>query len=670
MPFPSLLQRLKERKFVQWAVAYLAGAWVLYEVTATVGGAWNLPNAFLQGLFIVLAIGFFVTLVLAWYHGEKGRQRVSGPELLMVAALSVVAGVALSTLGNGRGTAANSPLREEDNRPGIAVLLCENLSTNPEDEYLASSLHFEILLKLQGISSLLPVGRASVEWYGDHPAPLTQVASELGVGFVGDCSVQKYEDQIRLIFQLLDGRTGGLVWANEYERDLTVGNLFSIQGDIAHQVASAIGALLTPEEEERLTTLPTQNEEAYAYYLRGLEYWQRSYDETDRRIAAEMFENATRLDPAFALAFARLSEAHSGLFWFHFDRSQDRLRREQEAIDRALELGPNLPETQQALGYYHYHRLNYGRALEHFTTALVRQPGNSDLLAAMGYVERRRGNPRVALTHLKKALELDPLAAIRHQDLAETYGELLRDYPAAEFHLIRTIALAPDLVEPHGDKAWLYVCWKGDLSKAREVLEAAGDLGLADIGNPWWVGYRWVLVDFFSGDHEAALDRLSSRPVAAFTDQFVYVPKALLEAKINQSAGNPGIAAQQYESAVVLLEDLIRETPEDSRLHGALGIAYAGLGRTDEALREGELGLSLLPVSEEAWRGLFRVEEMAEILTKIGRLDAAVDRLEYLLERPGDMSVPRLNLDPTWDPLRTHPRFKALLEKYADDVEH
>jgi hypothetical protein len=91
MPTPSLLQRLKERKLVQWALAYLAGAWVLYEVTATVGGHWSVPDVSFRGLFVILAIGFFVTLVLAWYHGEKGRQRVSGPELLMVAGLLVIA---------------------------------------------------------------------------------------------------------------------------------------------------------------------------------------------------------------------------------------------------------------------------------------------------------------------------------------------------------------------------------------------------------------------------------------------------------------------------------------------------------------------------------------------------------------------------------------------------
>ena len=157
MPTPSLLQRLKERKLVQSGLAYLAGAWVLYEVTSTVGGAWNLPNALLQGLFVVLAIGFFVTLILAWYHGEKGRQRVSGPELLMVAALLVVAGVALSILpGREEQTGQTdtaSIAAVEDPRPSIAVLPLDNISPNPEDAYFADGMHEE-LTSIHLVSSL------------------------------------------------------------------------------------------------------------------------------------------------------------------------------------------------------------------------------------------------------------------------------------------------------------------------------------------------------------------------------------------------------------------------------------------------------------------------------------------------------------------------------------
>lgn len=183
MPSPSLLQRLKKRKLVQWAVAYLAGAWVLFEVSDAVGGRWNLPDVLFQGLFVLLPIGFFIILVLAWYHGEKGRQRVSGPELLMVAALMVVAGVALSSLDRG---GEDSPSPEpseaavvEDDRPSIAVLPFENFSPDSADDYFADGMQEEITSKLAIISGLSVRGRSSVMQHRENRPPIGLLSTGL-----------------------------------------------------------------------------------------------------------------------------------------------------------------------------------------------------------------------------------------------------------------------------------------------------------------------------------------------------------------------------------------------------------------------------------------------------------------------------------------------------------
>jgi len=408
MPDPSLLQRLKERKLVQWALAYSAGAWVLYEVVDTVGDRWGLSNAFFQGLSVVLGIGLLIILVLAWYHGEKGHQRVSGPELFMVAGLLLVAGVALSMVGNQGETAPLFPTLGEDNRPGIAVLPCANMSADPADEYLASALHDEILLKLQRITSLFSIGRSSVEWYLDHPAPPTQIARELGVGFVGECSVQKYENQIRLIFQLLDGNTGGHVWADDYDRDLTVGNLFDIQSEIAQQVASGMRAALGPGDRNRLAQSGTESTDAYQAYLRGTQA-QFVLTRDGLETAERYFNLALEIDPDYAAPWAGISRVWVARQQMGIVSPNEAFREAKAAVEKALALDETEVAAHRALASI----LTWGDwdwpAAERQWRELIRlDPDDADVLNGYSHFLMIMGRPEEAMEAMARALQLDP----------------------------------------------------------------------------------------------------------------------------------------------------------------------------------------------------------------------------------------------------------------------
>ena len=409
----SLLQRLKERKLVQWAVAYLAGAWVIYEVTSTVGGHWKLPDSFFQGLFLILAVGFFIILVLAWYHGEKGRQRVSGPELLMVAALLVVAGAAISFVGKGvgdqGGTAVHSWVAADDQRPSIAVLLCDNFSPKPEDAFRAQGIHEEIMLRLQGISSIRSIGRTSVLQFVEDPRPVNEVASALGVGFLGECSVLKdpEQTQIRVTFQLLDAR-GTQLWAESYDRDLTVANIYEIQGDIAQRVATSVGARLMPTEKNWIGTAPTENLLAYDLYTQGrILWWTRGVEALEQAI--ELFQRATVLDPDFALAFSGLAETYAILPELKGVPFSDILPLARAAAEKALSLDPDLAEAHTASGYLHAvfewdreaAERDYLRAIQLNPDYGTAHQWYAELLGASGRWEE-------ALGEIKRAIELDP----------------------------------------------------------------------------------------------------------------------------------------------------------------------------------------------------------------------------------------------------------------------
>jgi serine/threonine-protein kinase len=657
---PPLFQRLKERKLFQWSLAYAAGAWLVFQGIEVLAEPWNLSEAIQRGVHISLAIGFLVVLVLAWYHGEKGRQRASGVELLILAGILTIAGVAVATLGRGvRQGSAGGYLEEMS----IAALPFENRSGQKEDEYFTDGVHDEILTRLTKISSLSVRGRTSVMQYRDTPKNLRQIGEELNARYILEGGVQRAGGTVRINLQLIDAESDEHLWAETYDRRLTIENLLTVQSEVALRVADALNAALTTDESESVATDPTDNLEAYDHYLRGLEFMNRTYDERDMRIAVQMFEDATQLDSSFALAYAKLSEMHGRLYWFRFDGSQERIQQAKQAAERSLELEPDLPEGHEALGYYYYWGLlDYDKALQALERALRRQPGRPRLLAGLGFVVRRSGDFQSALIHLEEAAKLDPRDPLLQYEVAATY-QLLRDYPEAERHFSRALALAPDMIDSYAMRAWNYIVWEGSLSKARAVLAEAADMGLDFVDHPL-AGYLSVVLDVWDGDYDSALARLSSGSSEAFSFQHYFIPKALLAAGIHADRNELLPALQNLTAAVALLETEIQKAPEDARLYGALGMAYAGMGRTEDAIRAGEKGVELLPVSREAWRGLWRVTDLARILMMTGQHDAAIDRIEFLLSVPGSMSVALLRVDPLWNPLRSHPRFQALMEKY------
>ena len=346
------------------------------------------------------------------------------------------------------------------------------------------------------------------------------------------------------------------------------------------------------------------------------------------------------------------------MYWF-YDRSDGRLTMAKRAVDKAFQLNPGLPEAFAALGRYYYNNLDFDRALEQYAIARKSLPNNSEILSLIGYAQRRQGKFEQALANIKRAYEIDPLSSNINLQLAATFM-LLHKYPEAERYYERGISLSPDLAMPYSWKAGLYLLWQGSTEKAWAVFEQASQ----NIGSleDHWIVFRSVELNVFDGDYQEALDRLSSYKLEAFDTQFYFIPKAQLYGQINGLMGNQQLEQANYESARSILKTKIQQQPKEALFHSSLGIVYAGLGRKDDAIREGKLAVELLPVSKEAWRGCYRVKDLARIYVMVGEFDAAIDQLEFLLSVPGEMSIHLLRLDPVWEPLRDHRRFKKLLE--------
>ncbi|MFQ5652393.1 MAG: hypothetical protein ACE5IY_20880, partial [bacterium] len=441
-------------------------------------------------------------------------------------------------------------------------------------------------------------------------------------------------------------------------------DIFQVQSDIAERVSEVLNIAMLESEHRSLEAIPTDNLEAYDTYLRGNDYYNRAqeiWSEPQLQIALQKYQLAVALDSTFALAYARLALAHYKMFTLRFDGSEKRLAKTKTAIDKALRLEPKLADAHLALGYYFAGGYGqYDRAQKEFAMALEQQPNHSEVFLAIGRTQWNQGKFREALPNLEKAAELRPRAGSIACHIGGT-NLALHNYPEANRFHDRAVSLTPDRSCPYYCKAWIYLRWQGSTQKARAVLEEASQkVGLEESPS---ILRPWVMLDVFDGNYQEALDRLSLGSSEAFEFQsYYYIPKALLYAQIYGLMNRPQLEQAYYDSARSLMEIRLQERPGEARFHSSFGIAYAGLGRKEQAIREGKLATELVPVSKDAVAGPYRVENLARIYVMVGEYDAAIELLDYLLSIPMLQFYPLLELDPIWAPLRDHPRFQKLLE--------
>ena len=368
------------------------------------------------------------------------------------------------------------------------------------------------------------------------------------------------------------------------------------------------------------------------------------------------------MDPKIALAYARLTRTYTRLYWIYYYRvDMNLVAKAKEAADKAYELSPDSPWTHWALGYYYYHgHMDYERALEHFYKAQKGLKDSGAVLEGIGYVQRRQGKFEQAIINLKKAIDLDPRSLLHTYEISQSYL-FMRNYIESERYANRAISLAPDYTQAYGWKVRLYLNWEGSTEKALKVIEEAPHAMHQSEEGYFVLSSVWAYM--IDGNYQKALDRLFIVSSDAINVHIFFVPKALLSAQIYGHMSKSELELQHYESAQIFLEAKVKEWPEDARVHSSLGIAYAGLGRKEQAVREGKKAVELISVAKDAWRGPFRVEDLARIYVMVGEYEAAIDQLEFLLSIPSEISIPLLRIDPTWNPLRDNPRFQKMLKR-------
>lgn len=611
-----LLDRLKQRKLGQWGLAYLAGAWLLLQILSLLADPFAWPDGVLRAATILLAIGFFAALVLAWYHGERGAQRVSSIELLMLAGILVIAGVGVAWVDGGvvparTGSAAQPPTPAAVEDGSIAVLPFANLSADPDNEYFSDGITDEILMTLANVGDLRVISRTSVMQYKRTTKPIRQIAGELGVAHILEGSVQRAGDQVRITAQLIDARTDKHLWADRYDRPLE--DLFAVQSEIARQIAAALQAELSPAESARVERRPTASSTAYQYVLKGREYHDR-IRRSDNEIAIRLFRRALEHDPGYADAHAGLAAAFRFQYLFSYERSW--LDSAVVAARRAISLDGAFAQGHYELGWALNWRGDRDGALEAHRRVVELNPNLSDGLANVYHYDFGRLDE--AARWWRPALRRSPTVATGHMLAGRTYMALGMLGPARAY-LEKAIELQPDHVwSYHHLQAVLLL--EGRRAEARaqvgRMLRAAG-------GNPLHALY---------GGHMAA------------------------------AVGDLAAARHYYERAV--------RGSGGYDLESRLALAWV-LQQAGEVDRARELTREAARLLETRWEGREKRPEAyfddAKVSLLQGDREGALRQVEAAV-RGGWRLYRDIATDPMLKALHGDPRFERLMDEVEADV--
>jgi non-specific serine/threonine protein kinase len=600
----------------------------------------------------------------------RGRRRrvviaasVLGAVAVVAAAIAIVPSLLTQAgLQKERGTS--------DQRTMIVVLPFENLGS-PEDEYFANGTTDAITARLASVSGLGVVSRQSAIQYKKSTKPTRQIGEELGVAYILEGTIQRERprdraSRVRVIPQLIRVADDTHIWAEIYDKEMT--EVFRVQSEIAENVATQLDVTLLEPERRAIEKRPTENLAAYEGYLQALDHL-NSMKISDVETSVRLLREATSLDHNFAEAYAYLAMAHHELYWA-FD-SPGELALEMEAAERASDLAPDLPETQLARGFVAYAQRDFLRALEHFESADRLRP-TGETAQAIGFTLRRLGRWQEALAYGEKARRLMPRSATVYTDILGVTLEFLRRFEEAVQAADRSIAISPEEPEGHLLKV-AALAKRGDLKEAKEaLLEMSRHTARADVAENqvpqgltvWTPG---TLFRLFPETFTESYTAFEAGPIERYRDTqpAVIASSHLARALLYEATGERPSAHDRFDSARICFERILRSNPKSAYVaayQSDLGLACAGLGRCEEAIRAGEKAVRLMPISKDAAVGVALVGNLAEIYLRCGRTEEAIDQIEKCLSVPSGMTTGFLRVDPLWSPLRDTRRFRRIVE--------
>jgi serine/threonine protein kinase/Tfp pilus assembly protein PilF len=544
----------------------------------------------------------------------------------------------------------------------IAVLPFENLSPDPNNVYFADGVQDEILTRLASLADLKVINRTSVMQYKSGAArDLRTIGHQLGVARVVEGSVQRAGNRVRVNAQLIDVSTNRALWGQTYDRELA--DVFAIQSEIATSIAHQLQASLSPREKIAIEQAPTNDIPAFELYARAKDLLASRNAKGSLLEAADLLNQAVTRDPSFFKAYCLLASTHDRIYFFGDDHTPARLALAEAAIQAAFRLRPDAGEAHLARAQNLYRGyLDYDGALAELEIAAKTLPNDAGVFELKGYIQRRQGKQEEAVRSLERAIALDPRNSFTLQQIALSYRHLRR-FAEEKSVLDRALAIEPSDLDTKLERAAVDFHSKADprpLHQTVDSIRATNPGATQDIVDFW---LNCALAERDAAAAKNALIAAGENPPS--TDEAVTFSRLFMEGVIARMTKDDAGAHAAFTAARAEQQKVIQANESYGPPLCVMGLIDAGLGRKEEALREGRRAVELLPVEKDPINGIAMVKYLAVIAAWVGDKDLACEQLAVAIHPPSRLTYGELKLLPFWDPLRGDPRFEKIVASLA-----
>ena len=547
----------------------------------------------------------------------------------------------------------------------IAVLPFDNLSDEKQNAYFAAGVQDEITSNLARIADLKVISRTSANLYkSGNPRNSREIGQQLRVAHLLEGNVQRIGNRLRVNAQLIDSRTDTHSWAQTYDRD--VADLFAIQSEIAQAIAGQLYVRISPAEKLAIERRPTTDLTAFDLYTRAKDLLlTASFSSTAREDllrAVGLLNQAVAHDPSFFQAYCELVLTHGRLYFYGLDHTTARLALAEAALGAASRLRPDAGETHLARArnlYWGY--LDYNSALAELEIARRTLPNEADIFGLTGFIQRRRGHWQESIRSLERAIELDPRNFSTLRQLAVSYDHLRR-YAEEQSILDRALSIEPNHVETRVGRALIEFDWKADTRPLHQTIDSIRATNPAAIPG---IADGWLICGLAERDVAASANALIALGENTFGFDVAQFNRPFIEGLIARIMKDHDKARAAFTAARAEQEKIVEAQPNYGPALSVLGLIDAGLGRKEEALREGRHAIELLPVEKDALGGVSVIKYLAMIAAWVGDKDLACEQLATAIRNPSRLSYGQLKLLPWWDPLRGDPCFEQIVNSLA-----